>query len=179
MSSIQDAIARGLQKSREGRSRRVSRFFSTPASPDKLIRLFFTECISNEYGEPVPLSKKTRGMMSGFIKLGRNNGWKEEKFYSIIKSIVINWGELRKKDLTSLNGKRIVLSDRPSLLEFLIGRDSILSALYEIENRPEVVYEMDMETTSDVESIESSQDDSLEAEMQKEYERMMDRMTGE
>ena len=179
MSSIKAAIQRGMLKAQEGRSRRVSKFFSAPASPDKLIRLFRTESISHGFGEPVPIAKKTRGMLSGFIKLGRNNGWEEKQLYDTIKTIVANWGELRKKELTSLNGKRIVLSDRPSLLEFLIGRDSILSALHEIKNREPEKSEMDLHTVTGSEVVNETSkvvEDSLEAEMQREYEKMMDQI---
>ncbi len=182
MSSAYDAIKRGMQKAAEGRSRRVARASSTPASLNKLIRIFNREYKDEGYGDPLPLAKKTLGMFSGFIKLGRSNDWTDEKFVDTVKSVVSNWQELRKKDITSLNGKRMMLSDRPSLLEFLIGRDSVLSALHEIENRPEVEYAMDLHTHtgSVVEDpiLQKSEEESdeYERQMQREYEKMMDRL---
>lgn len=182
MSSIKDAINRGKQLSNKGREKMAKRMLSSPASPDKLIRLFHSQCNSHEYGSPLPIAQKTRGMLNGFIKLGRNNGWEEKRFYDTIISIVENWQALKTKELTSLNGKRILLGDRPSLLEFLIGRDSILSAIHEIENQDLKPSSMDLHTVtgSEVESPTLEQLEKEESEreelMRIEYEKMMDRM---
>lgn len=178
MSSILDAINAGKQKAKGGRERRVSKFFSSPASPDKLIRLFHTTCADNGLGEPLPLSLKARGMLNGFIKLGRNNGWKEEKFYNTIKDLVVYWADLRRKELTSLNGKRIVIGDRPSLLEFFIGRDSILSAIEDIKNREDKAIASESQTI--IEPEKEVEDPALigptEEDMRKHYEDQMENM---
>jgi hypothetical protein len=134
----------------------------------------------NDYGVPLPLSRKTMGMINGFIKLGRNNDWDDEYFYQVMREVVELWPELRKKELTSLQGKRILLSARPSLNEFLISRDSMLSSMEEIKNRKEVVSSQDLQTAIVASSTEEpSQEDSYlqgptEEEMEAENQRMLD-----
>jgi hypothetical protein len=136
--SARDAISSGIKKAEAGRARRRSKFFSSPASPNKLIQLFSSECTKNDYGRLPPLSQKTRNMLNGFIRLGRNNNWTEERFYEIIVEIVEYWKILKTKDIRTLNLKKVTLGDRPSLLEFLIARDSILSAIEEIKKQKTV-----------------------------------------
>jgi hypothetical protein len=178
MSSISDAIEKGKRVALAGRSRRKSRFLSTPASPAKLIRLFNNEFTSAGYGEPLPLAKKTRGMMNGFIKLGRNNGWEDEYFYSIIREIVAHWRDLQGKEITTLNNKRVVLGDRPSLLEFLICRDYILSAMEEIKSRPDPVLVEEIQTVIEPEKTvtDPSLREPTEEELEQEYRDRMDEL---
>ena len=78
--NVREAIVKGKQRAKEGRSRREKKFFSTPASPDKLIRLFNVEFKNRDYGKPLPLAKTTRNMMYGFIRLGRSMDGKIKNF---------------------------------------------------------------------------------------------------
>jgi len=168
--SIKEALQRGRARAKEGRSRREAKFSSAPASPNKLIRLFNSKFQENDYGSPLPLAQKTRGMLNGFIRLGRNNGWEEKKFYGVITDVVENWETLKRKEIRTLNGKKVLLSDRPSLLEFLIARDSILSKLYEIKNEELKEDEVKITSIETEEKKFSPSEEDMESEMEKQME---------
>lgn len=169
---LQDAIKKGREKAQAGRGRREVKFFSTPASTYKLVRLFNVEFASHDYGKPLPLAKTTLGMISGFIKLGRSNNWEEKYFYQIIKDLVANWQRLKRMDVRSLKGKKVLLGDRPSLLEFFVARDSILSHLKTIED--EAVLDQREETAqTEVKTVFQKfgpSEEEMAAEMEKQME---------
>ena len=169
---LRDAVNIGKDKSLKGKSRRLAKYMKSSAYPDKLIRVFnrrFREC---GYGTPPPVSKKVKGMLSGFIKVCRGSGWEEEEINKIPGQLVDNWDFIKKQDNTTLNGKRAMLGDRPSLLEFLICRESVLNALEKSKyyNKEVVVKE-----TESIEVIEQ-EDDSREEQMAEEYQRLMEDM---
>lgn len=173
------AIQKGMKVANQGRSKRNDSFFLTPASPNKLKRLFYNEFRSNGYGEPNPLSKKVENMLLGFIKLGRNNGWEEKVFYDLIIDLVRFWGEIKRKDHYSLNGKKVMLGDRPSLMEFMIARDSILNAIDSIKCKVDCK-PLELEQERVVASNRRKKFGPSEEDMQREYEKQMeDYLNGE
>jgi len=174
--STLSAIQKGLRHSEQGRSRRSSAFFLTPASSSKLKRLFYNECRSNGFGTPL-LSKKAENMLSGFIRLGRNNGWEEKKFYDTIIDLVKYWKEIKHKDHYSLNGKRVLLGDRPSLMEFLIARDSVLTAIESVKCKVDCK-PLQQEQESVVAKRRRKTFGPTEEEMQREYEEQMEKLMG-
>jgi len=127
---VKDAIHAALSKSKEGECRRQNNLYKSSASPDKLIRLFNCTFRNEGFGEPPPMSQKVRGMLSGFIKVCRRSGWEEGGIYSTVEQLVKCWNYIKKQEHHTLNGKRAALGDRPSLLEFLICRETILSAIF-------------------------------------------------
>lgn len=169
--SLRDAIERGKAKAKESRGRREEKFFSSPPTAYKLVRLFNTEFANYDYGKPLPLAKTTLGMVCGFIKLGRRNGWEDKYFYQVIKDIVANWQRLKRMDVRSLKGKKVLLGDRPSLLEFFVARDSILSHLKTIEDENKA----EEKTTSSREiEVEVKKFGPTEEEMEEEMRRQME-----
>ena len=129
MTNTRDAIINGLKKSKQGRDRRVHNFYNSPAYPDKLIRLFCSTFRERNFGEPPPVSSQVKNMLNGFIRVCRSSQWNEKKIYETIKDLVTHWSYIKKQDHTTLKGKRAMLGDRPSLLEFLICRESVLTAI--------------------------------------------------
>lgn len=138
MNTLQEAIARAKEKSDRGRSRQLNIFYNNPSSPNKLLRVFNKKFVECDFGNPPPVTKQVMGMLSGYIKLCRNNGWEEKSIYTTIESVVENWRFLRTQQITTMkNNKLAALGDRPSLLEFLICRDSMLSAIHSMKYRKE------------------------------------------
>jgi len=81
-------------------------------------------------------TKKTRNMVSGFIKVARGNNKGDEWIYETVLKLVRLWPELSRRDnITTLKGKPMRMRSVPSLSDFLICRDSLLSAIAEIEGR--------------------------------------------
>jgi hypothetical protein len=160
-----------MAKAQESRGRREVKFFSSPATVHKLVRLFNTEFTNHDYGKPLPLAKTTLGMVSGFIKLGRSNGWEEQYFYQVIKDLVAHWQRLKRMDVRSLKGKKVLLGDRPSLLEFFVARDSILSHLKTIENENKVE---EKKTSNREIEVEVKKFGPTEEEMAEEVQRQME-----
>ena len=154
----------------------MNNFYNSPAFPDKLVRLFNSKYVEFGYGSPMPITKQVRGMLSGFIKVCRSSGWHEMKIYKSIENIVINWNFIKKCDHhTMKNHKKVLLGDRPSLLEFLICRETILFA---VEKAIAVEQSMENAITKEikpiqVQSIRKSFAPS-EEDMEEEYNRMME-----
>ena len=85
-----------------------------------------------------------------------------------------HWPRLKRKEIRSLKGKKVLLGDRPSLLEFFVARDSILSLLEKFqaedrrEEKPEKVKQVE------VQPIRVKRHAPTEEEMQAEMERQME-----
>jgi hypothetical protein len=173
---LEDAITRAKERSMQGRERRKHNFYNSPAFPDKLIRLFGTHFRECGYGEPPPTTQKIKGMLSGFIKVCRSNGWQEKRIYKTVELLVKNWPEVKRYEHHTLNNKKAQLGDRPSLLEFLICRETMLTAIHTSSQRK-------IESTSkETKSIKVSRGQRFtptDEEMQAEYERMMEDQFGE
>ena len=170
---LDDVVTRAKNKSNQGRERRKNNFYNSPASFKKLIRVFSTEFRECGYGEPPPTTEKVRGMLSGFIKVCRSSHWAERKIYESVSLLVKNWDYIRKCEHHTLNGKKAALGDRPTLLEFLICRETMLSAIERsLQQKVEV-------TTREVKTIQTERATRFtptEEEMQEEYNRLMEDM---
>lgn len=175
MNTTRNAILRGLNKSKQGRERRINNFYNSPAYPDKLIRLFCSTFRDKDYGEPPPITSQVKGMLNGFIKVCRNSSWPEKKIYEAVKDLVVHWDFIRRQDHSTLNGKRAVLGDRPSLREFLICRESCLTAI----DRARRVNILEP-TTKEIKAIPTTKKRKrhtpTEEEMQEEYNKLMEDM---
>jgi len=171
--STRDAILRGLNKSKQGRARRLHNFYNSPAYPDKLIRLFNTTFKEVDFGKPPPVTKQVKGMLNGFIKVCRSNSWNERSIYEAIKDLVIHWDYIKKQEHHTLKGSRATLGDRPSLLEFLICRESILTAIDKA--RRQNILEAEETQTQVVEvTRKKKKTGPTEEELENEYNKMME-----
>lgn len=168
---LEDAINRAKQKSNKGRSRRKHNFYNSPAYSDKLIRLFNTNFREYGYGDPPPVTKKVKGMLNGFIKVCRSSDWPESKIHESIELLVKHWDYIKKRPHHTLNNKKAALGDRPSLLEFVICRETMLSAI------ASAVYqktEVKSTETKTVQVTRGKRFTPTDEEMQAEYEKMME-----
>lgn len=168
---LADAVGRAKKRSMQGRERRQHNFYNSPAYPDKLIRLFGSHFREAGYGEPPPVTKKVKGMMSGFIKVCRSSGWVEKRIYQTVELLVKNWEVIKRQDHHTLNGKKAALGDRPSLLEFLICRETMLTAIASSDRRK---IETTSEETKTVQVERGQRFTPTDEELQAEYERMME-----
>ena len=171
--STREAILRGLNKSKQGRQRRLHKFYNSPAHPDKLIRLFNITFKEVDFGEPPPVTKQVRGMLNGFIKVCRSNSWNEKSIYETIKDLVIHWDYIKLQDHHTLKGSKAALGDRPSLLEFLICRETILTAIDKA--RRQNIIEAESTPTQVVEvTRKKKKTGPTEEELENEYSKMME-----
>lgn len=170
---LEDAISRARSKSAKGRDRRKHNFYNSPAYPDKLIRLYSTNFREHGYGEPPPINKKVRGMLSGFIKVCRSSGWAERRIYETVELIVKHWDYVKKCDHHTLNGRKAAIGDRPSLLEFLICRETMLAA---IDKAMRQKVEMTTRERKAIQGTKQKQFTPSEEEMQEEYNKLMEDM---
>lgn len=173
--TTREAILRGLNKSKQGRERRINNFYNSPAYPDKLIRLFNSTFRDKGFGDPPPISKQVKNMLNGFIRVCRGSNWTEKKIYESIRDLVVHWEYIKLQDHKTLKGKRALLGDRPSLWEFVICRESILTAI-EKARRVDILEP----TTKEVKTVEVEKKRKThtptEEEMQEEYNRLMEDM---
>lgn len=168
---LKDAISRAKDRSSKGRDRRKHNFYNSPATSDKLVRLFnssFREC---EYGEPPPITVKVKGMLNGFIKVCRSNGWPERSIYETVPLLVENWDYIKKCNHHTLNGKKAALGDRPSLLEFVICRETMLSAIDQSIRQKVEVKTAERKT---IKTTKGKRFTPTEEEMQEEYNKLME-----
>lgn len=173
--TTRDAILRGLNKANEGRARRVSNFYNSPAYPDKLIRLFCSTFREKNFGEPPPISNQVKNMLNGFIKVCRGSSWPEKRIYETVKDLVVHWDYIKLQDHISLNGKRAMLGDRPSLREFLICRETVLTAIAKAQ-RSNILEPPSREIQTIQSTKEKKKHTPTEEEMQKEYNKLMEDM---
>jgi hypothetical protein len=169
----EDAIQRAKDKSDKGRARRTSKFYNSPANSDKLIRLFSTSFREFKFGEPPPTTKKVRGMLSGFIKVCRGSGWSERRIYETIPLLVKHWDYIKKCEHHTLNGKKAALGDRPSLLEFVICRETMLAAIDKAMRQSVKTSTTERKT---IQVTSGKRFTPTEEEMQEEYNRLMEDM---
>lgn len=167
----EDAVKRAKAKSEQGRERRRHNFYNSPASSDKLIRLFNTSFREFGHGEPLPITKKARGMLSGFIKVCRGSGWPERRIYDTILLLVKHWGYIKSCDHHTLNGKKAALGDRPSLLEFSICRETMLAA---IDKATRQVVKTKTTERKTVQVTRGKRFTPTEEEMQEDHNRLME-----
>jgi len=173
--NTRDAISRGLKKSQDGRARRVHNFYNSPAYPDKLIRLFYSTFRDKNYGEPPPITSQVKNMLNGFIKVSRASEWNEKKIYDTVKDLVLHWEYIKKQDHHTIKtGKRAMLGDRPSLLEFLICRESVLTAIDKAKRSN--ILEPSGREIQNVQMKKRKSHTPSEDEMQEEYNKLMEEM---
>lgn len=168
---LKDAINRARNRSNKGKSRRQHNFYNSPASPDKLVQVFNRSFIKHEYGEPPPVTTKVKGMLHGFIKVCRSSEWPERRIYESIEKLVEHWAYIKKCSHHTLNNKKAALGDRPSLIEFLICRETMLSAI------AVATYQDIQEDVKEIKSIrvgKAKRFEPTEEEMQEEYNRLME-----
>lgn len=79
-----------------------------------------------------PVSKKTLNMLQGMVKLMLQKGVESEEVYYALYYMVEHWDTLKLKEIVTINGKKWALSEVPNLHDFIICRDSIMSALDDI-----------------------------------------------
>ena len=170
---LEDAVSRARDRSNRWRERRKHNYYNSPANSDKLVRLFNNSFRDQEYGEPPPVTAKVRGMLSGFIRVCRGNGWVERSIYETIPKIVEHWDYIKKCEHQTLNGKRAALGDRPSLLEFLVCRETMLAAI-ERAGKQKIVE--DIKERQVVKVTRGRRFTPTEEEMQEEYNRLMEDM---
>jgi hypothetical protein len=168
---LEDAINRARQRSDKGRARRKHNFYNSPATADKLIQLFSTNFRKYGYGEPPPVTVKVRGMLNGFIKVCRSSEWAERRIYQTLELLVEHWDYVKKCDHHTLNMKKAALGDRPSLLEFLICRETMLAAIDRAVNQTIVE---DVKEIQTVKVTSGTRFEPTEEEMQEEYNRLME-----
>jgi uncharacterized protein YifE (UPF0438 family) len=171
MNLLDDAINRAKCKSEKGRERRKCNFYNSPANSDKLIRVYATKFRECEFGEPPPVTKKVKGMLSGFIKVCRSSGWVERRIYETVELLVEHWEYVKRCDHHTLNGKKAALGDRPSLLEFLICRETMITAI------DKAMRQTIVEDTNERKSIQVTSGKRFtptEEEMQEEYNKLME-----
>jgi len=127
MAKIADAVQNGIEHSRAGRKRRMLKRKTTgKATPSGLFLVFKDAMEKHEYGAPKLLTKQEFNMLSGFIKVSLNNSMEDSWIYAIIETVVSKWDRLKRMPLLTRNNKSWVASDRPSLRDFLVCRDSFL-----------------------------------------------------
>jgi len=168
---LKDVFSRAEDRRNKGRERRKHNFYNSPASTDKLIRLFgasFREC---GYGEPPPVTTKVRGMMNGFIKVCRSSEWAERRIYETMPLLVEHWDYIKTCEHHTLNGKKAALGDRPSLLEFLICRETMLAA---IDRAKRQKVEVTVQERKTIRVTRGKRFTPTEEEMQEEYNRLME-----
>ena len=170
---LKNAINRARRKSNKGRERRKHNFYNSPANPDKLVLTFNRSFVKYEYGEPPPITSKVKGMLHGFIKVCRGSGWAERKIYESIEKLVEHWDYIKRIDHHTLNNKRAALGDRPSLIEFLICRETMLSA---IDRADMQVIEEDTKEIKSIQVTSGKRFTPTEEEMQEEYNKLMEDM---
>jgi len=168
---LEDAISRAKDRSNAGRERRKHNFYNSPANSDKLIRLFNTNFRECGYGEPPPVTKKVRGMLNGFVKVCRSSEWKESSIYDTVARVVKHWEYIKKCDHHTLSGKRAALGDRPSLLEFVICRETMLAAVTKATKQRIVE---DVKERKVVKVTRGRRFAPTEEEMQEEYNKLME-----
>lgn len=110
-------------------------------------------------------------MLHGFIKVCRGNEWPERRIYESIEQLVEHWSYIKKCDHHTLNNRKAALGDRPSLIEFLICRETMLSAI------TRAGMQSIKEDTKEIQTIQVSKPKRFtptEGEMQEEYYRLME-----
>lgn len=170
---LEDAVNRAKNKSLQGRERRQHNFYNSPAYPDKLIRLFNSKFAENGFGKPPPTSSKVKGMLNGFIKVCRSSGWSERRVYETLELLVKHWNYVKTYDHHTLNGKKAMVGDRPSLLEFLICRETMLTAIDKAMRQKK---EVTTKETKAIRTTERTRFTPTDKEYEEEYNRLMEDM---
>ena len=137
--TIDTAVVRHKFARRRNLTRRKA---SGKASASGIFLVFKDKMAELGFGQHGMLTKKEFNMLSGFIKVSKNNGLDDADIYSLVEKVVDSWQSLRSKVLQTKKGIKWVLPDRPSIRDFLVCRDAILN---EIADKPVVQESMPLE----------------------------------
>ena len=113
----------------EAYNKRLKKIFSRPLTANGLVTLFSLFMTGGGHKTVPVISKKTMNMLRGAVKLMLQERVKSVRVYSAVYYMVEYWETLKLKEIVTINGKKWILSEVPNLHDFVICRDSIMSAL--------------------------------------------------
>jgi hypothetical protein len=172
MGSLKDAVENGKAHSKRGRKRQMDRRKVSGKATASGIFLVFKDAMSkHNYGASNLLTKQDFNMLNGFIKVALNNNMEDSWIYATIETVVSKWDRLKRMPVLTKNNKSWKVSDRPSLRDFLICRDSFLDNLDQLRREKAVDgNKLMIETSMASEIVQKGPTDE---EMELEYERML------
>ena len=95
----------------------------------------------------------------------------ERNIYETIPLLVEHWDYIKTCEHHTLNGKKAALGDRPSLLEFLICRETMLAA---IERATRQKVEVPLTERKTIQVTKGKRFTPRDEEIQEEYNRLME-----
>lgn len=124
-----DIVDKAKRKSLAAKKARMGRILERPVNKQNVLLLWGSLC--DKYKKPRPglVSKKVTNMLSGFVTLcirhDRDLAWISDLFTKMFE----NWDALLRITMRTGNGKKWALATHPSLVDFLICRETIMGAL--------------------------------------------------
>ena len=117
---VADAVTKGKQTNQTARERYLAKMFNRPVTITGILQFFSEQLSLNNYGPMAPINKKNKGMIQGFIKFLRNNGFTDLEIYEFVQKCVENWAELAEKQFLTDNRKKYNLDTVPNLVDIVI-----------------------------------------------------------
>lgn len=118
-----------VKRHEERYQKKLEKAFSRKLKVSRICTLF--PLFLKQYGyKTVPLvSKKITNMLRGMVKLAIQEEIEPKDIYYALYYMVEHWETLKLKEIVTINGKKWALAEVPNLHDFVICRDSIMSAL--------------------------------------------------
>lgn len=80
-----------------------------------------------EYGTPPLITKKESNMISGFIKVLKNNHYSDSEIYEFVKGYIQNFEQIKKQNIYTIKGKIYTIGARPNIKDLLYCRDDLIN----------------------------------------------------
>lgn len=134
--NLSEAVQKGKQTNQTAKQRYLAKQLHRPVSITGILQFFSEQLSLNNYGPMAPINKKNKGMINGFIKFLRNNGFTDQEIYEFVQKCVENWPDISKEQFFTDNRKKYTLDTVPNLIDIIICKTQMFR---EINNEKEEI----------------------------------------
>ena len=127
--NLSEAIQKGKKTHQTAKQIYLAKMFNRPVSITGILQFFSEQLSLNNYGPMAPINKKNKGMIQGFIKFLRNNGFTDREIYEFVQKCVENWAELAEKQFLTDNRKKYNLDTVPNLVDIVICKTQFFNEI--------------------------------------------------
>jgi len=126
---LKDAIESAKKRHRQTVLKKNNAQHTKVATPTGLCRFFNFKFESYGYGAPPLITKKESNMVSGFIRLLKNNHYSDKRVYKFVGDYLEHFPKIKLKDVYTDKGKKYTMGARPNIKDLLYCKSDLLNKI--------------------------------------------------
>lgn len=126
---LNQAIEKAKERHKSSVLKNNQRQYDRLITVQGLCRFFNFQFERKDYGVPPVITKKESNMVSGFIRVLKNNNYSDKDIYDIIDKYLMIFETLKGQGMVTTNGKKHTIGARPNLKDLLYCRDDIINKI--------------------------------------------------